>query len=345
VKLGLVGGNSHIGTELCFIFRRFGIEPVPIVRNSMGATFLRHHDFQCRIADAADREAARKALADIDTVVVAAYDTGFSKEGRATNTKIVSNAISCSAEKSRIVYFSSIRALSRRLDKSTPRWFMAPAHDREKRHLESYLHRESRRSQKESFALRIGLAFGKNQPRTVNLIEMLSRAKRYTFGVSEDKASSVLHTVSLADAILLCASGKVSRGTYSLINNPPWTWGKVLKHYAPEGVSLVFAGDCHDKRVSPLYRRLPDSIFNSLKGNTGFKFTLKLILPGGLRRKYSRRFLLEDVESDISRLEGEAPLFVHGFEYEPVPGPFVPGMSETCTLLETRDVPEDIFGG
>lgn len=344
MKLGIVGGNSHVGTELCFIFRNFGIESVPILRNDLGATFLRYHGFQCRIGDVSDSEAAQRTLNDIDVVVVAAYDTKWGKEGRETNMRIVSHSVKFSAKASKIVYLSSIRAYSRQVDRTTPRWWMAPAHDREKRHLESHLRRESGRYAKDSTSLRCGHVFGKNQLRTAQLINKLSLGGKMKADVDGASLSNVVHTVTIADAILACAHRTGLQSMYSLVNHPQWSWREVFDYYSSDGAQVAFLGGTNTGKGLPMKWDPLKSVYKRVMKRGGLVFTLKLLLPEGIRRDYSRRFLLEQIRSEIGNVGRIAPLRMHEFVYKPVPGPELPGLSNTKALLKTSDVKDGIFG-
>ena len=43
MKLGLVGANGHIGTELSFLLNDV-VDLIPITRNRLGSLFLKHHN-------------------------------------------------------------------------------------------------------------------------------------------------------------------------------------------------------------------------------------------------------------------------------------------------------------
>ena len=342
MNLAIVGGNSKIGTELCFILRRFGIEPTPVVRNGLGATFLRYHGFQCRIGDVGVDNVAEGLLRDMDTVAIAAYDTHWGKAGRAANKKLVSNCVRYSAPESKVIYFSSIRAYSRKVDKGTPRWWFAPAHDREKRYLESQLFNEARKNARKGFAFRIGHVFGKNQSRTRQLIGRLSASDAITVEVSPDKPSNVLHTVSLAEAITLCMKGSVPAGTYSLVNHPQWTWREVLDYYAPTSTKVTLNDRVKPSGGTSLSRRLVRHILGPLIRSGGFGYTLKLVVPDSYRRAYSRDSQLQLIRQEIDELESTT-LRMHEFQYGPAPGKEVPGLSITRDILENYEVPAGIF--
>ena len=46
MKLGLIGANGKVGTELCFLLKN-DVDLKPIIRNRLGSVFLKHHGFPC----------------------------------------------------------------------------------------------------------------------------------------------------------------------------------------------------------------------------------------------------------------------------------------------------------
>ena len=63
MNLGLIGANSNIGTELCFLLKN-DIIVKPIVRNKLGSVFLNHHGFNCQIFDISKDEHTTNLLDD-----------------------------------------------------------------------------------------------------------------------------------------------------------------------------------------------------------------------------------------------------------------------------------------
>ena len=67
MKVGLIGANGSVGTELCFLLNH-DIDLKPIIRNRLGAVFLKHHGFDCHIADISQESDAKESLSDVDFV-------------------------------------------------------------------------------------------------------------------------------------------------------------------------------------------------------------------------------------------------------------------------------------
>jgi hypothetical protein len=58
--------------------------------------------------------------------------------------------------------------------------------------------------------------------------------------VKAEKASNVVHTVTIADAVRRCTFDSISPGLYSLVNVPQWSWKEVFEHYNTSGTELIF---------------------------------------------------------------------------------------------------------
>ena len=126
MKLGLIGANGNVGTELCFLLKN-DVDLKPIIRNRLGAVFLKHHSFPCIIADISQNKDSKECLADIDAVVISSYATDpFSgsqtQSSQKINEQIIKNSVKFSAEDATIIYFSTIRAFSHKIDPNTSRF-------------------------------------------------------------------------------------------------------------------------------------------------------------------------------------------------------------------------------
>ena len=56
MKLALIGANGKVGTELCFLLKNEVEGIKPIIRNNLGAVFLKFHGFNCTIADIQEKD-------------------------------------------------------------------------------------------------------------------------------------------------------------------------------------------------------------------------------------------------------------------------------------------------
>lgn len=234
MNLGLIGANSNIGTELCFLLKN-DIIVKPIVRNKLGSVFLNHHGFNCQIFDISQDNDAQESLSDLDSIVISSYATdpfsdGQTRSSQIINEKIIKNSIKFSAKNSTIIYFSTIRAFSNDIVPNTSNFLIKSNFEKEKIHLEKLLLSESKKFGKRAFVLRMSQVFGDNQPRTHVFKKILSN-KKVIIQVSPEKKSNIVHTISIKNAIMKCLDHRSVSGIYSLVNTPQWTWANVIDYY------------------------------------------------------------------------------------------------------------------
>ena len=234
MKIGLIGANGSIGTELSFLLKN-NVDPIAIIRNRLGSIFLKHHNFSCRICDVSEENDAKKYLSDLDKIVIFSYATDpysgrQTRSSQKINKNIIKNTIKFSRKNSTIIYFSTIRAFSNDIVPNTSNFWMKSGYAKEKINLEKLLLSESKKNNKKAFILRISQVFGDNQPRTSTFKNLLSQQKINVL-VDPRKKSNIVHTVTIKDAILKCLSSASTPGIYSLTNNPQWTWKEVIDYY------------------------------------------------------------------------------------------------------------------
>lgn len=342
VKLAIVGGNSHIGSELCFLLRDSGVEPLPVVRNPMGGAFLSHHGFKVRIADVTDEHQARRVLSDVNFVLIAAYDTHFGSESREKNSNLVKNSVLYSSPGSGIALMSSLRVFSRKVDSSTSIWF-SPPHDKEKRNMETVLFEECKKHGKLPFALRLGHVYGQNQSKTQRMLGALAAKSTVLARVQPEAISNVVHTVTLNEAVLKCIDSKVDPGAYSIVNFPQWTWKQVLEYYAEPGTTFIFKPG----KVVPIRRKKANwigaPVVRYVRQHRGLLFSIRLHLPNHLVAAYELEGVRDQFRSAISELEEKSVVSFAEFEYNPVPGPYIQDLSETRRLLDKLSPHEGVF--
>jgi len=137
MKLGLIGANGNVGTELCFLLKN-DVDLKPIIRNRLGSVFLKHNGFSCTIADISQNKDSKEHLSDIDAVVISSYATDpFSgsqtQSSRKINEQIIKNSVKFSGKDATIIYFSTIRAFSHKIDPNTSHFWTRPGYDKEKK--------------------------------------------------------------------------------------------------------------------------------------------------------------------------------------------------------------------
>ncbi|MEK6840047.1 MAG: NAD(P)-dependent oxidoreductase [Nanoarchaeota archaeon] len=339
MKIGVVGANSQVGTEICFMLNLAGYEVIPIVRNVMGTAFLQHHNFSCRIEDITNEEDAKRALRDCDSVVIAAYMWPqlqmSAKENWRINEKLVENAVKYAKSNASIIYFSSIRALSKKIDPRIHFLGPKPYYDKEKRHLEKKLQAVCRKEKKQGYILRLGHVFGINQQATKQLCQKIASASVIKITVPLNKPSNIVHTVTITEAIIKCMKKEVRPGIYTLTNHPQWTWEEVIR--------------CYNKEARIMFKE------KSLTKSSGYKksvvtflmkhyLTIRKILPQKMDARIQYNYKKMKIKQEIAELqEDHEALDMDAFAYNPAPGRSMPSLTETKNLIKNYKMLEHIF--
>ena len=345
MRVGIVGANSQVGTELTALFaEQDGVTVAPIVRNRLGTHFLRHLGIQCRVADVTDDEDATKALADIDVVVIAAFAWQYSQEGfeargaRKANENIVSNTVEHAPGGARIVYFSSQAAYGDGIN--APQYTDWSLYTREKHNAEKVLRKSCEGTNKRGYAFRLGFVHGPNQSRTKVLQDGLSADSHVYIVTDPDKPSNVIHTVTLRDAILQCGSTNVPSGAYSLTNEPQWTWGRVCEYYSPDDVTLHYRppGDS-----TSWFKKLLGKGWSIVEDRQRTLRTATVYVPDIVNEWLFNKYLQQQRGGELSTIESRKSLDRPAFKFDPMPGSNVPGLPSTESRLDALATIRDYF--
>jgi dTDP-4-dehydrorhamnose reductase len=335
MRLALIGANGNVGTELCFLLRN-DIELKPIVRNKLGAIFLNYHGFKCTIADISRKEDAQKNLSDVDIVVISSYATDHftgsqTQSSKFINEQLIKNSINFSTKNAIIIYFSTIRAFSHRIDHKTSRFWTKPAYDKEKKHLEQVLLSECKKNNKRGFAFRIGHVFGGNQPRTKEIKRIFS-SKKVSVRVCPERKSNVVHTVTIKNAILRCLDPKIKNDVYSIVNNPQWTWKDVFEYYKNKETIIDYTP------IETTTRNHNDLLWKILKANKRYLIPIRYYIPRKFDKIIQKKLAVKRMMSAIDSLKKDDRYYSSEFDYEPIPGPFIPGLHNTIDLLANHSL-------
>lgn len=336
MKLGIVGGNSQVATELAFLMRDRGYDVVPIVRNVLGSQFLSYHGFDVRIGSVTDPTEAKRLLGDVDAVVVAAFAWQLSRDGfhpgrsREINEALIENSAAVTRTGTPVIYFSSIAAFGSTLGHFSD----LDLYTQEKRNAERTLSEACKRHEKPGYALRLGVVFGHTQSAVQSLVmDVVDGRDVVRLAVDGEKPANIVHTVTIADAIDRCIERAVTPGTYTLVNEPNWTWQQTYEYYAPEHVTLRFEGR-QKTDAPPLPRRALGSAFRVADAYEGVIRSGLTYLPDTVNERLFKRYVQNRFASEIGELRSRRTFDTHHFAYNPAPGPFVPGLTDTETLLE-----------
>lgn len=346
MKVGIVGANSQVATELCVLLENErNVTPIPIVRSQLATHFLRHRGFECRIGDVSDQQDASEVLTGLDVVVIAAFAWQFSHEGfqsrqaRKTNQRLVKHSIEHSPSDARIIYFSSQAAFGD--DLGAPQYSDWSLYTQEKRNAERTLSEWCDELGKAGYALRLGFVYGRNQDSSKSLRRDLSAYERITVAADPNKPSNVIHTVTLEEAIVRCGTEEAPPGTYSLVNVPQWTWREVIEYYKPDDVVVSYAPPPDDRNA------LDDLLgwaWNFIEARERTLRTFTVYFPDWMNRRLFYEYLKNQRGNEISSLNEKTRIDMDAFRFDPISGPFLDGLTDTKQLLDEEDARlSDVF--
>lgn len=350
MKIGIIGGNSKISVELALLLREAGHEVIPVVRNKKATAFLADNGFDCRVADSTDPDETERAVDGLDSIVVAAYagigarDITDYREAWNINRAIVRNSIYKSPNSATVIYFSSLAAFGNELYDSTIRGRFDP-YSISKRLLERETRKATERVSKDIYSLRLGHVFGPSQPKVDRFRSATAEADELVVEADPNADSNVVHTVTLRDAVEACSRGDINPGTYTVVNEPQWTWAELFEYYASSPVTLRFVGQPNDTSgLQPTagLQRLTDLVVTHRMK----LLPLQLVLPDAVNKrvvyKFRKRKARNNIEEGLGDT-GEEHFFTHEFEYNSVPGPFIEELKPTRDLLGQEQVVKETF--
>jgi dTDP-4-dehydrorhamnose reductase len=340
MRVGIVGANSQVGTELSFLLDSRGHETIPITRNLLGAATFGHHGFDYRVGDITDADDSSEILGDLDVVVVAAFARYVSrgelapKQARGTNESLIRSAVEYTPADATVIYLSSISAFGSEI-RDTDWWW----YTREKRHLETHLQDIDAECGRR-YAFRLGHVFGQCQDTSARLQSELRGHDRRRVAADPDRESNVVHTTTIVDAILTAHHERPESGTYTVVNEPNWTWRQILEYYATEGTTLVFLGGQSDdssraRAALSLFSGLAVAGVRSLPFDRDRLLSASVYLPSRFSSWLWESANEQNVAGDIGELVDSRTLQMGMFTYDSAPGPKFPDLDNTERRLET----------
>lgn len=347
-RIGIVGANCGVGTELCALLDDAGHEPVAIVRNRLGSAFFEHANFEYRIGDVTDDADARRVLADLGAVVVAAWPGGATnpRRTRRINEGLVGNSVAYAGDGATMIYLSSVEAYGNRLYRTKLLNNLGMgSYSRENRHAERYLRDVAESKGSPWYALRMGHVMGPAELRTRNFLRWGSESDELAFAVEPDRPSNVLHAVTLADTVETLLGSTVESGVYPLVDRPQWTWREVFEWYVGGDADISFhpADDRTD---------VVDTILESLSGDWLGDVADVIgagpwwhYLPEWLHERGLAHYQQRQAATEIDALRGSRGdrIDLRIFYQHPVPEPSIPGLSETRDIIDRERAIEAAF--
>jgi nucleoside-diphosphate-sugar epimerase len=229
LKVAIVGANGQVGAELCLLLAgRPDIQLIPICRNRSGSAFLRWQGISCRHGKVADPADATRLLGDCDFVVNSSLASGTPAEIRRIEDSIIRNIFLHSKNSATIIHFSTQSVYGDPRADRRIRW--RNPYGRAKLATEGRVRRESGRTKKPGFVLRLGHVCGALQEIS-HSIRASIREGSVTLP-KQNRSSNTVFTAAIVGAIDQIIVGGAQPGTYDLMNTPRWTWREVYEYEA-----------------------------------------------------------------------------------------------------------------
>jgi nucleoside-diphosphate-sugar epimerase len=230
LSIAIIGANGQVGKEVCLLLnRRAGVRVVAICRNELSAIFLEACGLECRIGKISVAQEAEYLLNGADLVADFSLPRGSQSDIRHQLSTIIDNSIRYSPRNARFVYISSLMARGDPDDGFRWRFLAGTAYGASKRYAEKKARRAARRADHELYVLRLGQVHGELQAVGSGIAHEL---KSYSSVSVSRGPSCAVFVTTIADVLVNIASGKERPGTYSVVENPPWTWKQVYDLYS-----------------------------------------------------------------------------------------------------------------
>lgn len=342
MTIGIIGANSSVGTELCVLLRNAGLRVIPVVRSTLASAPLEAHGFDCRVADITQKSDARDTLADMNTVVIAAYAPplpphGRPRQARKVNEALVKHAVEFSAKESEIIYLSSVMAFG---DDIYPD-YENTIYPQEKQNLEEVTLKATNKTGKTGYALRLGHVNGPTQDWTRNIIDTIEKSEELVIQANSNKFSNIVHSVTIADAVAICHKEEPKSGKYTLVNQPQWSWRDVFEHYS-EDTTIKFTNPTASSSTS-IIEQVIDPLKNFIESHRTSFIPYMVFLPEKLNDEIIHRYRLEEINEEITSLNSDITFHMHHFDHKPAPGPTLPKLKETHNIIQQEEIIKDLF--
>lgn len=340
-RIAVIGANGQVASEICLLMRDYpSMELVPIARNRTGSAFLRHQGIRCRHGQVTNPAEAPQLLGDCDVVLNFALPLGMPRYTRGTNRLLIENSMRYSAPGAIFIYFSTQSVYRSFRPLGAPP--LLSAYGKEKRRTERLVKRSASRYARKVFILRLGHVCGEFQDMTWAVRELI-KAGPVPVPDKGEAPSSVVHTVTIVDAIRRIISDTEKPGTYDLVNVPQWTWSKVLKQEADaigRPLTLVEGGHGRSRiRGRIPLNRLAEAVKATASTPAGREIGLRLLtrLPAFINDRaqaeyFRRRAITEAAPKNSSTPEEPFASFTFG----PGGRDFLRSLSPTEGLLAER---------
>jgi dTDP-4-dehydrorhamnose reductase len=332
-KVGIIGANGQVGTEVCLILRETpGIEPVPICRNEIGATFLRRCGFNVRVGQVDTEAKARTVLEGLDLIADFSLPAGATSYVRAQMRTTIGNIIQFAPSGIPFVYLSSILAFGNpdfHHELKSYR-FSLNAYGSTKRYAEELAQKLSAEHQRPAFLYRVGVVHGEFQAATRQALKDLQLTSHLPAYVP-DCDSYTVFTSSIAEALVSALQKRDIPGLYTLVSNPAWSWAELHQYFCQRtGIHQeIILMQSQPRTQQGLSSKLRQFVFGALRTQkeivNGYVAALMPKIEQNMRATYHMRNAAAEIQAGI-RASRYMPYFDNFSVY---PGKRLAGISDS----------------
>jgi nucleoside-diphosphate-sugar epimerase len=336
-KIGIIGANGQLGTEVCLLLSQMhDIQPVPICRNQVGASFLQRSGLHVRIGATGNEISSRKLLEDLDLVADFSLPAGSSSHVRSQMTQTITNIVRFAPRAIPFVYLSSILAFGNPDFHSDLRHyrFSRSAYGSTKRFAEHLVRKLSARHERPAYIYRVGVVHGDLQAATRQALKDI-KASAHLMAYLPDCESYTVFAFTIAEALVSALHRTDGPGVYTLVSNPAWTW-KDLHQYLCE----VAGVDQPSVLVQPQpirsaswLRRLGQSVFGVLRNHKEFlNGYIGAVFPK-LEQQMRATYHIRNAAAEISRGVRESRYMPFFDNFSQYPGDRLRGISDSRVTM------------
>ena len=338
-KIGIIGANGQLGSEVCLLLNEVeGIQPVPICRNEVGATFLRRCGLDVRLGTADNEANSRELLQDLDLVADFSLPAGSSSHVRSQIRQTISNLIRFAPPKVPFVYLSSILAFGNPDFHSALRSykFSRNAYGSTKRFAEDLARQLSAKEKRPAYLFRVGVVHGEFQAATREAVKNI-RASANLTAYLPDCESYTVFAFTIAEALLSALRQLDPPGLYTLVSNPAWSWLDLHEYLCDRaGVEqkTVLVRPRTENSVS-WGRRAQRSAFGALRGHKEFLNGYIGALFPKVEQQMRATYHMRNAAAEIDRGERESRYMPYFENFSVYPGKRLQGISDSrITMME-----------
>jgi dTDP-4-dehydrorhamnose reductase len=332
-KIGIIGANGQLGLEVCLLLRETpGIEPVPICRNEVGATFLRRCGFDVRIGSVDNEAKTRALLEGLDLIADFSLPAGSSSYVRAQMRTTLGNVIQFAPAGIPFVYLSSILAFGNpdfHHELKSYR-FSLNAYGSTKRYAEELASGLAAKHHRPAFLFRVGVVHGEFQAATRQALKDLQLTSHLPAYVP-DCDSYTVFTSTIAEALVSAVERRDEPGLYTLVSNPAWSWSDLHQYFCRRaGIEQqIILLEPRPIRNSRFASRLKRSLFSALGSRkeilNGYVGAVMPDFEQKMRAVYHMRNAAADIQAGI-----EASRYMPYFDnFSVYPGKRLKGVSDS----------------